>query len=191
MRPLPTILLVAIATLTAGCGLETGSRWGEDWPAPADRLMRPDHAPTPYTAAQIRTACRHGRRSTFLTEAPGNQPSSMTFTFLDPTDDGCTLEISGSATRRVPATWKGFQAHASFPDSQTRISRETIEVPAGRYHCMHYTVTGPAGAKDNVTDLWFAHELPGPPVLREVRESGQVVSRMVLVEHEASQREGE
>ena len=91
------------------------------------------------------------------------------------TPDGAPLD-EASADR---VTWIGFQSHASFPEEQTTIGEERIELPAGAFECWRYTVRDGA----SVSDFWFAKELPGMPVRMEQRDAGALVFRMVMLEN--------
>ncbi len=185
-----TILLTLVALfLFPGCDGE--SRWGADWPSEAERTIRPKHAPTPFTAAQICAGCPDGRRSTWRNEGPDGKPYLHTFTFSEGTEkdvrltsevtslDGKPLRPAGG--NRSP--WTSLQSHASFPEATTTIDRETLRLPAGWFHCMRYTREG--DTEGTYQRYWFAHELPGPPVLMEQYKEGALAFRMVLVKHEA------
>jgi hypothetical protein len=188
-RVLRTLVLATCALALAACGGDGGSRWGDAWPTAEERRMKPEDAPSPFTAAQIRAGCEDGRTSTFRLEVPGAPTRLQTFRFTGGDDEGCTFEISMSAadgrslgrSRSSRGRWTGFQSHASYPQARTTIGRETLVVPGGRFHCMRYVVTGPPDAADTVTTSWFARELPGPPVLQERRRGGTLLHRMVLV----------
>ncbi len=174
MRALPSLLLLLSAAAAAG-------------PDEANR-MRPDHAPTPYTAEQIREACGEGRTDAFRLEKAGEKPWTYTIKFLkgdreaaeveslNTADDGTV--VSRSKDRQM---WVDFQTHASFPELDTKITEEAIEVPAGKFDCWLYTVQKrDAGA---TVRMWFAKKLPGPPVKMTTEEKGKVVFTMTLKEH--------
>jgi hypothetical protein len=174
MRALPSLLLLLSAAAAAG-------------PDEANR-MRPDHAPTPYTAEQIRKASGEGRTDVFRIESAGQKPWTYTLKFLkgdreaaevesfNPADDGTVT--SRSKDRQM---WVDFQAHASFLELDTKITEETNEVPAGKFDCWLYTVLKrDAGA---TVRMWFAKKRPGPPVRMTTEEKGKVVFAMTLKEH--------
>lgn len=174
MRALPSLLLILSAAVAAG-------------PDEANRL-RPDHAPTPYTAEQIRKACGEGRTDVFRIEKAGEKPWTYTIKFLKGDREAAEVEsfnaaedgkvISRSKDRQM---WVDFQAHASFLELDTKITEETIEVPAGKFDCWLYTVQKrDAGA---TVRMWFAKKLPGPPVKMATEEAGKTVFSMTLKEH--------
>lgn len=132
------------------------------------RRLEPGHAPTPYTAAQIRAACPEGRVVTYLVEQSGYPRVRQIMRFTRGDADGTDYEISKLGPDAKPmgtpsvkhATWKELQRHASYPAAATKVTEETVEVPGGKFACWLYTVTS-----DNaVRKFWFAKDLPGPPV---------------------------
>jgi hypothetical protein len=147
--------------------------------------MRPDHAPTPFSAAEIRAGCPAGRTSVYLIHVPLSQPVYQTLRFLGGDAGHAELELvtEGEKPSRTRAPWTELQSHASFPAAATGITRETVRTPAGRFDCWLYTVRTSQNGKIRVTRLYFARDLPGPPVRRTVEIDGQSVHTMTLVEH--------
>lgn len=122
-------------------------------------------APTPFTAAEIRDGCPPGRIVT-MRVSPAEEPARLETTrWVSCDDDGAVMEktvhdatgegVSESASYR--ASWAELQAHASFPEDQTEITRETIVTESGVFECLRYTVEG-------VGEFWFAVDLPGMPI---------------------------
>ena len=150
--------------------------------------MRPEHAPTPFTADQIRTACPAGRRSTFRIEMPGRTPFLQTFHFqavdLEGAEVLVTLRDEDGRSLGEPQTsrsdWSGFQAHASYPAEHTTITETEETVPAGTYAGFLYRVE----LDGTVTEAFFARELPGPPVRMVRSRDGVAELTMTLVAHE-------
>jgi len=147
--------------------------------------MSPDHAPTPYTAAEIRNACREGRTDTWrmvtqkgvflsVRRVVGVDATGARLQSLLTTQDG----VQSGSTESMNLTWEEFQSHSSFPADSTRIRAERIRVPAGDYDCWVYEVA----EKDSLTTYWFARMLAGPPVRVEVRQGGKQTLEMELVE---------
>lgn len=144
-----------------------------------------DHAPTPFTADQIRQGCRDGRKITWRHAAPGRAAYQQTFTFEEGDAEGALLVVStyGEDGKRVGepmrhrGKWKQFQSHASFPASDTRIVEEDQETVMGIFACLHYEVSSPDG---RVSDFWFAKDLPGPPIRVEVRRDGRLLNVMTM-----------
>ncbi len=159
--------------------------------APADeKRLEPDHAPTPFTAAEIRTGCPEGRMAVYLLEAPGREAIKQTMRFLKCDEEGADLEVArakkdGTAIGKPVTqrgTWKEFQAHGSFPEKATKVTEEAIETPAGKFDCWLYTVTEEEEGSKSVQRLWFAKKLAGPPVKMTTEIDGKVVSTMTLQE---------
>jgi len=155
------------------------------FPDPVPRTLAPDRAPTPYTAAEIRAACREGRSNTWrMVTDKGVFISVQRFVEVDAkgariqslltTEDG----VQSGSTESTVGTWEDFQSHASFPADSTMISAERIRVPAGDYDCWVYAVT----EKDTLTTYWFAGNIPGPPIRVEILRADRPILTMELVE---------
>ena len=132
------------------------------------RIVDPGHAPTPFTADEIRMGCPQGRQVTVVHLGPDETSEYWTTTFAK-TDQETALLINqqvgedghplGGASELV-ATWDELQAHASFPAINTTISEVEVATPIGQMHCLLYEVTdGPTTKR-----LWFAKSLPGLPI---------------------------
>jgi len=215
MRKAPWIL--AALLLLASCGKEDAGenhptsagggagapRTRANWPSAEARRLEATHAPTPYTAAQIRQGCADGRRATFRITT-GAVPLVQIWSFDRGDAEGCTVSTTtvdkdGSA-RGEPQirryTWKSLQAHASWPKAETAVTDDTITVEAGTFDCMLYTVTksrpppSKGAEKDvqadrtTVSKYWFAWDLPGPPVRVEQRIGGKVSMVMEIIANE-------
>jgi len=144
--------------------------------------MTEGHAPTPYTAAQIRDACPSGLRIIYVIDTPEKGRTKQVFaldewseagtrlTFSETTEDDKIIGVVQSELR----SWEELQHQASSPADQTSIATETITVPAGTYECMRYTVKRTEeGGGESQDVLWFAYEFPGPPI-RWIATSGGV-----------------
>ena len=77
----------------------------------------------------------------------------------------------------VDAVGKQLREHAEFPRFAVKISEAKVEVPAGTYECVVYTVT----AAEEVVTFFFAKTLPGPPVKMVIEKGGKVVRKQELV----------
>jgi hypothetical protein len=149
--------------------------------------LRPDHAPTPFSAAEIRAGCQPPRTIRLRVEPAGVAPFIRVNRFLEADADGALQEAQRFALDGTPldepaaerVTWLGFQSHASYPEAQTTISVETIELPAGTFACWCYCVRD----GDSEDRFWFAKELPGMPVRMESREGGRLTFAMVMLEN--------
>jgi hypothetical protein len=169
----------------SGAGLADPSAYREDYlPGMDERVLAEGRAPTPFTAAEIREGCPAGRTIRVMVEPVGHDSYIRLYRFAATDDEGALQESSRSdadgstigepETHRV--TWKGLQAHASFPAAHTTIERERIETPMGELDCLRYTVdTG-----DGIDTFWFALGLPGMPV-RYVNTRGDEVTNTVTM----------
>jgi hypothetical protein len=149
-------------------------------------LLRPDHLPTPFTAAQIRAASRPGRTVRSLIVEPGSDPYVRVTRFLSGDAVGGEREFWTETPDGRPigererghATWLELQAHASMPADATRIDEETIDIPAGHYDCLRYTrVDG-----DTIDTFWFARSAPGMPLRYEQHVGGELVFSSTAIE---------
>ena len=108
------------------------------------RVVDPGQAPTPFTAAEIRTGCSEGRAVTIRYVDSNRLVTYWTTTFTECDETGTMLvdqEIDEQGkpigeTSRVRASWDELQAHASFPGEQTTISREIMATPLGELDCL-------------------------------------------------------
>jgi hypothetical protein len=148
-------------------------------------VVREGHAPTPFTADEIRDGCPAGRTVRVLVEPAGGDASVRVTRFVSVDSDGATEEftrltkdgqpIDGPETDR--ATWAELQGHASFPSDQTTIEPEVLQGALGRLDCLRYTVVD----RSNVRTFWFARSLPGMPVKVVVAEAGQTTMTVTMI----------
>jgi hypothetical protein len=150
------------------------------------RVLRPDHLPTPFTAAEIREASRDGRTVRMLVLEQGVDPYVRVTRFVSGDADGGEREVWTESPdgrqltepERGRATWLELQEHASMPADATRIDEETIDIPAGRYDCLRYTrIDG-----DTIDTFWFARKAPGMPLRFEERVRGALVYSSTAIE---------
>jgi hypothetical protein len=143
-------------------------------------VVLPGHAPTPFTADEIRRGCPAGRRVTARTEAAG-EPDRVDLTVFVETDEhGALLESNG---RRHRVTWRELQTHASFPSEVTTIHEDVVEGPLGRMECLSYRVV----ADDTVSTFWFEKARPGMPVLFTTETDGALVSTTMVIADEVGE----
>lgn len=157
------------------------------WPSAEARTMKEGHAPTPFTAEQIRDALPSGTSATFRLEQKGAPVMIQTMEFLNADAEGMEVKMTvttvkgdamGEPRTSPKRPWTFFQSHASYEAAKTKITEETIETEAGSFECFVYTVTE---APDNVSTYWFARELPGPPVMMRTTANDEVVFKMELM----------
>lgn len=149
-------------------------------------VLRADHLPTPFTAAEIREGCPPGRTIRSLVVRAGADPVVSVNRFVAGDADGADgehwTETPDGRQLTEPAadrsTWLELQGHASMPADATNIDEETIDIPAGRYDCLRYTrVDG-----DTVDTFWFARAAPGMPLRYEQRVNGELVYSLTVIE---------
>ena len=156
-----------------------------DLPDESHRL-RPDHHPTPFSAAQIRDAARPGRETRVRVVRQGAEPVVRAIRNIRGDDEGgdheAWLETEDgrrlSEPERGRSTWLELQGHASMPVDSTSIEPETFDIPAGRFDGWRYTRTD----DDGVDVFWFAKSEPGMPLRYESRKGDDVVSSSTVIE---------
>jgi hypothetical protein len=147
--------------------------------------LRPDHLPTPFTAEEIRAGCQPGRTVRSLVEEEGQPPYLHVTLFVSATADAAEQEswdeeLDGTPRgerRRRRSTWLEFQGHASFPVTNTQVSEEEMEIPAGRFATLRYTQR----EGDTVRTFWFALSAPGMPLRFEEWDGPTLVYRSTAV----------
>ncbi len=148
-------------------------------------IVQLGHAPTPFTAAEIRDGCPAGRTVGMLIEPRDGDPYLTLNRFVTVDESGADTELKSMTMdgeeidppvqRRT--SWEEFQSHASFPAEQTVIASEVLETPMGDLKCKKYTVTdGPTS-----DTYWFATDKPGMPVKVETVAPGGVAYRMRMI----------
>jgi hypothetical protein len=158
---------------------------------PEKNRMKPDHAPTPFSAAEIRDGCPNGRTIKHRIEMAGKPDTFRVFTFINgdrqsTSFQSMTLDMAGKQVEEkqtARAKWEELRTHASFPQAMTQISTESYTTPAGTFDCWLYVVTLEKEGKKDVKRFWFAKSLPGPPICFEQTVNGKQVFRMTLVEN--------
>lgn len=162
-------------------------------PAAATPEEAPALATPPFTAEQIRGATKVGRTYRFAMRQ-GEQALTVTMRFTAVTAEGTTIERSvvdaGGKTLdqgQEEATWSELVDHASYPVDATVITETTVEVPAGKFDAVLYTITAEQDGKAMVSRMYFAKSLPGAPVKAEITLGDQAMLSMELLEHTPGQ----
>ena len=150
-----------------------------------ERVLAEGRAPTPFIAAEIRDGCPPGRTIRLLVEPTAQTPYLRVHRFIDTDEEGALQESSRLTADGAPhgepethrVTWRGLQAHASFPEAHTVIEREALETNMGLLDCLRYTVdTG-----DGIDTYWFATGLPGMPVRYTNSHLGKVTNTVTMI----------
>ena len=150
-----------------------------------EHILAPGHAPTPFTADEIRRGCPPGRTIRLLVESEGHEPLIRTNRFVSCDDEGAVIERARLTTEGEPtgpvetdhATWAELQAHASFPVEHTDVEPERIELPIGTLDCLRYRVRDGS----SIQTFWFAVSAPGMPVKYTTEESGRLSTVVTMV----------
>jgi hypothetical protein len=193
--------ITAALLALAACG---GHRQPAQSPAPTE-ASRPAAAGEatgalaqfPFTAEQIRDATPEGRTYRFAMRQGAQDAVQLTVRFTKVTPDGATFETTivdkdGKVLQQTTeeSTWQQLVGHAAYPADSTEITEATVEVQAGTFDALLYTVSGEQDGKPVVARRHFARSLPGAPVKTEITVGDQVVFAMELVEHVAGQEPG-
>ena len=153
---------------------------------PDPHVFRDGHAPTPFTAAEIRAGCPAGRTIRLRIEIEGQDPFLSVHRYVEADAEGATVERKrftlageplGDAVRGRE-TWLELQGHASFPSDRTAVTPERPETPLGELECLSYAVT----EGTTVQTFWFAKTKPGMPIKYSTEEAGQVTSTVTMIE---------
>jgi hypothetical protein len=155
---------------------------------PESHRLRPDHLPTPFSAAQIRAGCPAGRTILIREEEPGQEPSFRRIVFGEGDADSSVQELQATDANGEPlgepssgrAAWLDLQRHASQPADATTVAEVRLALPFGDFDCWLYTVRSP-GAE---LRFWFAKPLPGMPVQIEQWVGGALTGRTVMIANE-------
>lgn len=157
---------------------------------PDPHVLEAGHAPTPFTAGEIRDATAVGKTIRRRVESVDEAPFFIVSRYLECDETGALMERSRVSLDGAPlgepdvdrVTWLDLQAHASFDASATTIEPDRIPTPIGELDCLRYTV------RDGTTEhvFWFATDFPGMPIRTVTRTDGQVVNSVAVVENTIS-----
>jgi hypothetical protein len=155
---------------------------------PESHRLRPDHLPTPFSAAQIRDGCPAGRTILIREEVAGEAPTfrRIVFTEVDAETSVQVLQATDAdgnplgETSPGRSTWLDLQRHASQPADATIMDEVRLSLPFSDFDCWLYTVQAP----DAKIQFWFAKALPGMPVQVEQWVDGALVGRTVMIANE-------
>lgn len=154
---------------------------------PADpHVLEEGHAPTPFTAAEIRRGCPAGRTIRLRVEIEGQEPFLSVNRYVEADAEGATVERTRFTLAGEPLgeavqgreTWLELQGHASFPADRTEVAPVRIQTPLGDLECLRYTVTDGEATET----FWFANTKPGMPIKYSTEEAGQVSRTVTAIE---------
>ena len=160
-------------------------------PLPPDtNRIQPDHAPTPFCAADIRVGCPLGRTIRLQSEAQNGELTFRRIRFVEVDADGAVQEFQSISAEgraigeptRSRSSWIDLQRHASQPAAATVIDEVDLALPFGNEACWRYTVR----TQDGYVTFWFAKGRAGMPVQVEERAGTELVSRSVVIGDEVA-----
>ena len=138
-------------------------------PAPAASSAASELTQPPFTVEQIRATIKEDFRYTWRIEKDGEPTVTEWFAFYRVNAEGARISSggfrddgTGFGVSPGHATWEQMRRIGAFPKAKTTITEETVEVPAGKFACVVYTVHKDDGS---VGHHYFAKDLPGMPVL--------------------------
>jgi hypothetical protein len=192
--PIACVLLAASACssgLPAAAEPRTPGTTRPSAAPPAAPDPEADRAPTPFTAAQIRDASKAGRSFEFVVEKPDAPPfrERMVFVLVSPERATIAIDVLDPEGKRAAepqlseSTWNELRLHASFLRQTTTIAEERNDTPAGSFDCKRYTVVEQTPEGELRRVLWFAKDLPGPPIEVRVELRGELVSDTTLLRY--------
>ena len=152
---------------------------------PESHRLRPDHLPTPFSAAQIRDGCPAGRTILIREETAGEEPSFRRIVFTEVDAETSVQELQATDADGTPigepspghSTWLDLQRHASQPADATTVDEVRLSLQFGDFDCWLYTVR----LTNAELRFWFAKELPGMPVRVEQWADGALTGRTVMI----------
>lgn len=179
------LLLPGLALCVVGCA-SSGDAGGDPALEGSAGL-----APFPYTPTEIRRANPHKTVLVYRMEGSGRS-FIQTMSFLRTDDPGKTriqmkrMNENGDLLTQpetTTATWEELRDHASFPADATVRTEARVETPGGKFDCWLYTIEREENGVATTARFWFAFDKPGPPVIYETEQAGELTSRMVLLEY--------
>ena len=159
-----TPILLLFVLLAAGCGGDEGQSGQVAVPDAGPRAVRP------YTAEALRRGCPVGRM--ILTRLTTADVVYIRTEFLSSTSEGYRkrsqmfddeMEPLLDASER-DGTWQGDADDVAYLPETITVSEETLPTALGALLCWHYVIVDDRGWRE---DVWYAKDLPGPPVRLE------------------------
>ena len=164
---------------------------------PEENRMRAGNLPTPFTAEEIKAHCKPGYSTKHIFENAGLKPVIQIVTFLeseDPTkarfssrQESTTGElVSDDGITEIG--WDKLQAHGSFLDNVATVKEATLELDGTSYDCWKYEINNIVPNHDGSSlnsvsmTMWFAKNLPGPPVKMVQFVNGEKQTSITLIQ---------
>lgn len=150
----------------------------------------PEMAPAPYSSEELRAANKPGTMYRYKVEAPGQPVMINVMEFVATTAEGADIRdriLDESGKEKEPpkvdhAAWDELRRHGEFPRAALTVEPGSIEVPAGKFETMIYTVKAPNG---ETARFYFAKSHAGPPVLFYKERGGVRLMSSTLIERRA------
>lgn len=157
-------------------------------------VLEPGHAPTPFSAAEIRDGSPVGLTAMLRIEEAGESPWTQVTRFVSWDAEGADRQAyrvmaDGTSTQPTTSrsTWVQLQGHASYPIDAVRIEEVDLDSSMGRLDCLRYTVVD----GDETVTHWFARSMPGMPVQTVVTNGGREIERVTMLSREVVPGEDE
>ena len=91
-----------------------------------------------------------------------------------------SLEGETMGENETRSSWEDLMRHASYPAGFTTITPVELTVGAGTFQAKLYEVADGGGGVD--MRVWFADEMPGPPLKLEDLQADEIMVSMELIE---------
>ena len=156
---------------------------------PESHRLRPDHLPTPFSAAQIQAGSPVGRRIWVRREVSGQEPTYRQIRLVHNDALGATHEYRATDMNGVPtgdaverhSTWLELQGHASQPADRTSLDEVERTLAWGNERCWRYVVREDDGTESR---FWFAQRHPGMPMIVEEWRGSELLERSEVLADE-------
>lgn len=150
-------------------------------------VLGPGLLPTPFSAAEIRSASPAGRKIRMRIEVDGVLVGFRTNVFTSVDARGATVQSRRFDPDGRPigepeesrSTWRAFQRHAAFDAATTSRDLVRIATPLGTLECWHYS-RREGGA---ISEFWFALGLAGMPIRYRSVTGDRVTSEVIVLEN--------
>jgi hypothetical protein len=147
----------------------------------------PEMAPAPYSSEELRAANKAGTVYRYKVEAAGQPTLINVMEFVAATAEGADIKarlLDPSGQEKEPpkvehAAWDELRRHGEFPRAALTVEPGSVEVPAGKFETLIYTVKAPNGETGR---FYFAKSYAGPPVLFYKERGGVRLMTSTLIE---------